>query len=217
MRRTVLSRCLVERLLVASSLSASSSALPHCCSQSPAWTSAAVLLGGVVGRLDHAKAAFAADRFACGELRALLLEPRRLFVSPCLLASLALGLLLGQVLLDRGRRDPLGELARAPSSRRAPAARRCPAGRRSAVRRCRRAAARGAGAGRRRARPRASARASSAAVASRVELASRPARRAGSGRSPCPACSSWSAARRRAGAPRPPPCRSAAARASRAA
>ena len=45
-----------------------------------------VLLDGFVGGLDHAEAAFAADRFACGELRALLRDPRRLLVLPGLLA-----------------------------------------------------------------------------------------------------------------------------------
>jgi hypothetical protein len=71
---------------------------------------AAFLLRGFFGRLDHGEAAFAADRFACGELRALLLEPSRLFVAPCLLALFPLGLLCGVVLLDRGRGHPLGEL-----------------------------------------------------------------------------------------------------------
>src|SRR4051812_26284369 len=62
----------------------------------------------VVGRFDHAEAAFAADRFACCELRALLLKLRRLFVPPGLLAPLPLSLLGSGVLLDRGRRDTLG-------------------------------------------------------------------------------------------------------------
>jgi hypothetical protein len=71
----------------------------------------AVLLGGLLGRVDLIEAAFAADRFACGELGALVLELRFLLGLPFLLASLALGSLLGQVPLDGGWRDALGEFA----------------------------------------------------------------------------------------------------------
>src|SRR3954453_13944570 len=71
----------------------------------------AVLLDGLLGRVDLAETAFAADRFACDELGSLLLEPPFLLGLPFLLAPLALDLLLGEVPLDRGRRDALGELA----------------------------------------------------------------------------------------------------------
>ena len=70
-----------------------------------------VLLDGLLGRFDLAKAALAADWLSCCERRALLLEPRFLLSLALLLAALALGFLLGQVALDRRRRDPPRELA----------------------------------------------------------------------------------------------------------
>jgi hypothetical protein len=71
---------------------------------------AVVLLGCVVGRCDWLEAVGAADGVAGRELGPSLGELRGLLVAPGLLAALALGLLLGPVLLDRGRGDPLGEL-----------------------------------------------------------------------------------------------------------
>src|SRR4051794_24045499 len=70
----------------------------------------AVLLDGLGFALDRASTAGAADVLACRELVALLREAGDLLVLAGALGPLALGLLLGQVLLDRGRRDPRGEL-----------------------------------------------------------------------------------------------------------
>src|SRR4051794_26709536 len=101
MRRTVLSRCALAVLLAV--VGAAPLLLALSCVDERA-----VLLGGLLGRFDLAEAALAADRLPCCELRALLLEPRLLLGLALLLAALAFGLL---VALDRGRRDPLRELA----------------------------------------------------------------------------------------------------------
>ena len=144
------------------------------------------------------------------------LEPRVLLVAPRLLALLSLGLLRGQVLLDRGRGDPRGELVeRGATGQLLRLVDALAVGVRQAG---------GVGEPLRDEqaqddRERVLGRAGALERGQRLRrgAASRPARRAGSGRSPCPACSSSSAARRRAGAPRPPPCRGAGGRASRAA
>src|SRR4051812_37339423 len=70
----------------------------------------AVLLDGVGGRLDESEAALATDGFSGGELLALLVQPGRLGFLLFPLAPLALGFLLGAVLLDGGRCDPRGQL-----------------------------------------------------------------------------------------------------------
>ena len=142
--------------------------LPHCCSQSPAWTSvpcfSTAASASRSGR-GSTRSGSARLRRAC----ALLFEPRGLLLAAGLLAPLALGLLLGECCLTEGGATR-GRACRAPSSPPARAARRCPAGRRSEARRCPRAAARRAGAGRRRARPRASGRASARRARLLVQL-----------------------------------------------
>ena len=69
-----------------------------------------MLLDGFGLALDRASAAGAADELPGGKLLALLGEAGGLLVLVGALVPLALGCLLGQVLLDRGRRDPRGEL-----------------------------------------------------------------------------------------------------------
>jgi hypothetical protein len=73
----------------------------------------AVLLYGLLGRVDLAEAALATDWLSCCELRALLADSGFLLGSPGLLAALALGFLLGEVALDRGWR---GRCASLPST-----------------------------------------------------------------------------------------------------
>ena len=87
-----------------------SSALPHCCSQSPEWTSAPSFsiasAADSIGPRQHSQRTDspAASLSRCRwSLAVLLLAPR-------LLALLSLGVLRGQVLLDRGRGDPASEL-----------------------------------------------------------------------------------------------------------
>ena len=104
------------------------------------------------------------DRFACGEVVALLVELRRLAIA--------------------ARRA--WRASRAPWSPTALAARRCRAGRRSATRRCRRAACARSRRSTTARRPPVCGRASARRWLRRG-VASRPMRRAGSGWSPCPA------------------------------
>ena len=70
----------------------------------------AVFLDGLGFVLDRAAAAGAADELPGYELLTLPLESRRLFVLPGALAAVALGFLLGEMPLDRGRRNARGEL-----------------------------------------------------------------------------------------------------------